>query len=204
VCATAVQEPIPSGVAPRARQASADRGLGGGKRNEPFSSTDAFNWHQRSRSPGGAFGVFARGAGDKPVSVTFSDFIVYDVTTSRRRETPTNDVIATEDEHFPIGEEIASRTVDERCQKDSQRQMKNRKTNQRSHQKGMVNSKIVVHPQPASPAKGSPGHPAKFPERWAGIHRFSRRMAKTSSTPWQNRSTSSPRCAPGEIPTASS
>jgi hypothetical protein len=30
-------------------------------------------------SPSGAFGVFARGAGDTPVSVIFSDLIVYDV-----------------------------------------------------------------------------------------------------------------------------
>lgn len=39
-------------------------------------------------SPSGAFGVFVRGAGDTPVSVTFSDFIVYDVEYIAPTKTP--------------------------------------------------------------------------------------------------------------------
>jgi hypothetical protein len=75
-----LQEPVPSGDAPRGAPGEVRIGIwavGGEMRlflngRYQFTVTDiAF--------PNGAFGVFARGAGDTPVSVTFSDLTVYDV-----------------------------------------------------------------------------------------------------------------------------
>jgi len=75
-----MQEPTPSGDAPPGAPGEVRIGIwavGNEMRlflngRFQFSITDP-------SSPIGAFGVFARGAGDTPVSVLFSDLIVYDV-----------------------------------------------------------------------------------------------------------------------------
>lgn len=75
-----MQERIPSGDAPPGAPGEVRIGMWAvGKEMRlflngrfQFSITDP-------SSPSGAFGVFARGAGDTPVSVTFSDLSVYDV-----------------------------------------------------------------------------------------------------------------------------
>jgi hypothetical protein len=84
-----LQQPVLSGDAPRGAPGEVRIGLwanGGEMRlflngRFQFSVTDiAF--------PSGAIGLFARGAGDTPVSVTFSDLVVYDVNYITPTKTP--------------------------------------------------------------------------------------------------------------------
>jgi hypothetical protein len=84
-----LQQPVLSGDAPSGAPGEVRIGLwavGGEMRlflngRFQFSVTDvAF--------PSGGFGVFARAAGDTPVSVIFSDFIVYDVNYTVPTKTP--------------------------------------------------------------------------------------------------------------------
>jgi hypothetical protein len=84
-----LQQPVPSGDAPRGAPGEVRIGIwavGGEMRlflngRFQFSVTDvAF--------PSGALGLFAHGAGDTPVSVIFSDLIVYDVNYVPPTKTP--------------------------------------------------------------------------------------------------------------------
>ena len=75
-----MQEPIPSGDAPPGAPGEVRIGIWavGSEMRLFLNNRFQFNISDPS-SPIGSFGVFVRGAGDTPVSVTFSDFIVYDV-----------------------------------------------------------------------------------------------------------------------------
>lgn len=75
-----MQEPIPSGDAPPGAPGEVRIGIwaAGSEMRLFLNGRFQFSISDPS-SPSGAFGVFVRGAGDTPVSVTFSDFIVYDV-----------------------------------------------------------------------------------------------------------------------------
>lgn len=74
-----IQEPVPSGDAPRP---PAEVRIGmwavGGEMRLFLNGRYQFTIFEKN-FPSGAFGVFVRSAGSDPVSVTFSDFKVYDV-----------------------------------------------------------------------------------------------------------------------------
>lgn len=75
-----VQPPTLSGDAPPGAPGEAQIGIWAVGSEMRLFLNDRFQFS--ITDPGslsGAFGVFVRGAGDTPVSVTFSDFIVYDV-----------------------------------------------------------------------------------------------------------------------------
>ena len=75
-----MQEPTPSGDAPRGAPGEVRIGVWafGNEIRLFLNGRFQFSIIDPS-SPFGSFGVFARGAGDTPVSVIFSDLIVYDV-----------------------------------------------------------------------------------------------------------------------------
>ena len=75
-----MQEPTPSGDAPPGAPGEVRIGMWavGNEMRLFLNGRFQFSISDPS-SPFGSFGVFARGAGDTPVSVTFSDLTVYDV-----------------------------------------------------------------------------------------------------------------------------
>lgn len=84
-----MQEPIPSGDAPPGAPGEVRIGIWAAGNEMRLFLNGRFQFGINDPgSPGGAFGVFARGAGDTPVSVTFSDFIVYDVAYVAPTRTP--------------------------------------------------------------------------------------------------------------------
>jgi hypothetical protein len=73
-------EPIPSGDAPPGAPGEVRIGLWAVGAEMRFFLNDRFQFSLVDKSfPGGALGVFARSAGDTPVTVSFSDLTVYDV-----------------------------------------------------------------------------------------------------------------------------
>ena len=75
-----MQPPIPSGDAPHGAPGEVRIGIWAVGNEMRLFLNGRFQFSISDPStPSGAFGVFARGAGDTLVSVTFSDFIVYDV-----------------------------------------------------------------------------------------------------------------------------
>ena len=75
-----MQEPIPSGDAPPGAPGEARIGIWAAGDEMRLFLNDRFQLSITDpSSPSGAFGVFVRGAGDTPISVIFSDLIVYDV-----------------------------------------------------------------------------------------------------------------------------
>lgn len=75
-----MQEPIPSGDAPPGAPGEARIGIWAVGNEMRLFINDRFQLSITDpSSPSGAIGVFVRGAGDTPVSVTFSDLTVYDV-----------------------------------------------------------------------------------------------------------------------------
>jgi len=85
-----MQEPTPSGDAPPGAPGEVRIGMWayGNEMRLFLNGRFQFSISDPS-SPFGAFGVFARGAGDTPVSVTFSDLTVYDVDYVPPTRTPT-------------------------------------------------------------------------------------------------------------------
>ncbi len=75
-----MQEPTPSGDAPPGAPGEVRIGMWAVGNDMRLFLNGRFQFSiSDPSSPFGLFGVFARGAGDTPVSVIFSDFIVYDV-----------------------------------------------------------------------------------------------------------------------------
>lgn len=75
-----MQEPALSGDAPPGAPGEVRIGIWAAGSEMRLFLNDRFQFSIVDPStPGGSFGVFARGAGDTPVSVTFSDLVVYDV-----------------------------------------------------------------------------------------------------------------------------
>ena len=75
-----MQEPTPSGDAPPGAPGEVRIGIWANGSEMRFFLNGRFQFSITDpSSPSGGFGVFARGAGDTPVSVIFSDLIVYDV-----------------------------------------------------------------------------------------------------------------------------
>lgn len=75
-----MQPPTPSGDAPPGAPGEVRIGIWAVGSEMRLFLNDRFQFSiSDPSSPTGSFGVFVRGAGDTPVSVTFSDFIVYDV-----------------------------------------------------------------------------------------------------------------------------
>lgn len=75
-----MQPPTPSGDAPPGAPGEVRIGIWAVGSEMRLFLNDRFQFSMSDpSSPTGSFGVFVRGAGDTPVSVTFSDFIVYDV-----------------------------------------------------------------------------------------------------------------------------
>jgi len=75
-----MQEPTPSGDAPPGAPGEVRIGMWAVGSEMRFFLNGRFQFSiSDPSSPIGSFGVFARGAGDTPVSVTFSDLTVYDV-----------------------------------------------------------------------------------------------------------------------------
>jgi hypothetical protein len=75
-----MQPPTPSGDAPPGAPGEVRIGLWAVGDEMRLFLNDRYQFTLTDPvSPAGAFGVFARAAGDTPVSVTFSDFKVYDV-----------------------------------------------------------------------------------------------------------------------------
>lgn len=73
-------EPVPSGDAPLGAPGEVRIGLWAVGAEMRLFLNDRFQFSLVDKSfPGGAFGLFARSAGDTPVTVTFSDLTVYDV-----------------------------------------------------------------------------------------------------------------------------
>ena len=85
-----MQEPTPSGDAPPGAPGEVRIGVWafGNEMRLFLNGRFQFSISDPS-SPFGSFGVFARGAGDTPVSVIFSDLIVYDVNYIPPTRTPT-------------------------------------------------------------------------------------------------------------------
>ena len=84
-----MQEPIPSGDAPPGAPGEVRIGIWANGSEMRFFLNGRFQFSITDPStPSGAFGVFARGAGDTPISVIFSDFIVYDVSYIPPTNTP--------------------------------------------------------------------------------------------------------------------
>ncbi|HAV75803.1 MAG TPA: hypothetical protein DCX53_00455 [Anaerolineae bacterium] len=75
-----MQEPIASGDAPPGAPGETRIGIWAVGSEMRFFLNGRFQFSMTDPSfPSGGFGVFARGAGDTPISVLFSDLIVYDV-----------------------------------------------------------------------------------------------------------------------------
>jgi hypothetical protein len=75
-----MQEPIPSGDAPPGAPGEVQIGIWAVGNEMRLFLNERFQFSiSDPSSPNGAFGVFVRGTGDTPVSVLFSDLIVYDV-----------------------------------------------------------------------------------------------------------------------------
>jgi hypothetical protein len=75
-----MQQPTPSGDAPAGAPGETRIGIWAVGSEMRFFLNGRFQFSITDPStPSGAIGVFARGAGDTPVSVLFSDLIVYDV-----------------------------------------------------------------------------------------------------------------------------
>lgn len=73
-------EAVPSGDAPRGAPGEVKIGLWAVGAEMRLFLNDRFQFSVNDRSlPSGGFGVFARAAGETPITVTFSDLIVYDV-----------------------------------------------------------------------------------------------------------------------------
>ena len=84
-----MQEPTPSGDAPRGAPGEVRIGIWANGSEMRFFLNGRFQFSIKDPStPSGSFGVFARGAGDTPVSVIFSDFTVYDVNYIAPTKTP--------------------------------------------------------------------------------------------------------------------
>lgn len=84
-----MQPSIPSGDAPPGAPGEVRIGIWAHGSEMRFFLNDRFQFGiSDPSSPSGAFGVFARGAGDTPVSVIFSDLIVYDVNYVEPTKTP--------------------------------------------------------------------------------------------------------------------
>jgi hypothetical protein len=84
-----MQEPTPSGDAPPGAPGEVRIGIWAMGSEMRFFLNGRFQFSiSDPSSPSGAFGVFARGAGDTPVSVIFSDLIVYDVDYTAPTKTP--------------------------------------------------------------------------------------------------------------------
>ncbi|MBK9925757.1 MAG: hypothetical protein IPP66_10735 [Anaerolineales bacterium] len=84
-----LQQPVPSGDAPAGAPGEVHIGLWavGGEMRLFLNGRFQFSVTDIAFSSGG-FGVFARGGGDTPVSVIFSDFVVYDVSYTVPTKTP--------------------------------------------------------------------------------------------------------------------
>ncbi len=73
-------DPVPSGDAPAGAPGEVKIGIWAVGREMRLFLNDRFQFSVMDKSfPSGALGVFARSAGDTPMSVTFSDLTVYDV-----------------------------------------------------------------------------------------------------------------------------
>jgi len=84
-----MQEPIPSGDAPPGAPGQVRIGIWANGSEMRFFLNGRFQFNITDPStPSGAFGVFARGAGDTPVTVTFSDLTVYNVSYVPPTNTP--------------------------------------------------------------------------------------------------------------------
>jgi len=84
-----MQEPTPSGDAPRGAPGEVRIGIWANGSEMRLFLNGRFQFRVTDPStPSGSFGVFARGAGDTPVSVIFSDFTVYNVSYIPPTKTP--------------------------------------------------------------------------------------------------------------------
>ena len=84
-----MQSPIPSGDAPPGAPGEVRIGIWANGSELRFFLNGRFQFSISDPStPSGAFGVFARGAGDTPVTVTFSELTVYDVSYVPPTNTP--------------------------------------------------------------------------------------------------------------------
>ena len=73
-------DPVPSGDAPPGAPSEVKIGIWAVGKEMRLFLNDRFQFSITDKSfPSGALGVFARSAGDSPMSVTFSDLTVYDV-----------------------------------------------------------------------------------------------------------------------------
>ena len=84
-----ISEPAASGDAPLGAPSEVKIGMWAVGKEMRLFLNDRFQFSINDNSfPSGAFGVFARSAGDTPVTVTFSDLIVYDVNYAFPTRTP--------------------------------------------------------------------------------------------------------------------
>ncbi|HSG44121.1 MAG TPA: hypothetical protein VLA72_13275 [Anaerolineales bacterium] len=84
-----MQEPIGSGDAPRGAPGEVRIGIWANDSEMRFFLNGRFQFSISDPSiPSGAFGVFARAEGDTPLSVLFSDFVVYDISYTPPTNTP--------------------------------------------------------------------------------------------------------------------
>jgi len=84
-----MEEPTPSGDAPRGAPGEVRIGIWANGSEMRFFLNGRFQFSVTDPStPSGGFGVFARAAGDTPLSVIFSDFVVYDVSYTPPTNTP--------------------------------------------------------------------------------------------------------------------
>ena len=84
-----LQQPVLSGDAPRGAPGEVRIGVWAVGSEMRLFLNDRFQFSVTDITfPSGAIGLFARGAGDAPVSVTFSDLIVYDVSYIPPTRTP--------------------------------------------------------------------------------------------------------------------
>ena len=84
-----MQESTPSGDAPRGAPGEVRIGIWANGSEMRFFLNGRFQFSVTDPStPSGGFGVFARAAGDTPLSVIFSDFVVYDVSYTPPTNTP--------------------------------------------------------------------------------------------------------------------
>ena len=84
-----ISEPAASGDAPLGAPGEVKIGMWAVGKEMRLFLNDRFQISINDNSfPSGAFGVFARSAGDTPVTVTFSDLIVYDVNYAFPTRTP--------------------------------------------------------------------------------------------------------------------
>ncbi|PWB68871.1 MAG: hypothetical protein C3F07_21120 [Anaerolineales bacterium] len=85
-----IQEPIPSGDAPSGAPGEVRIGIWAAGSEMRLFLNDRYQFSVTDASfSSGSLGVFARAAGDTPVSVTFSDLTVYDVDYVPPTSTPT-------------------------------------------------------------------------------------------------------------------